>query len=141
LHDIGSLTACLKLPELARQALLYRPDGAAGAVFSIERAVLRTPDAAIGRELLHQWRLPRILELAVGWHPAPEQAEEQAVAAATVQLALFAAAAQEQALAFGEMADETHPAWQQAGLAPAAAADLAIAAEREFQAALALFEL
>lgn len=141
LHDIGSLLTCLKLPELARKALLYRPDGPAGAVFSIERAVLRCADAAVGGELIRHWRLPRLLELAVGNHPVPEQSEEHAEAAAVVQLALWMAAAQEQGLSVDSYLDADDPLWDLAGVPAALAKELVEPAETRLRAALALFEV
>lgn len=141
LHDIGSLLICLKLPEQARQALLFRPEGPAGTAFSIEREVLGSEEAAVGRELLRQWRLPRVLELAVGCHPVPERGEEFAAAAAAVQLAVRWAGAQEQNVPVEQCLPQSSPLWQLTSTSPAALTALADEAERQYQAALDIFEL
>lgn len=140
LHDLGSLVVCLAAPELARQALLHGWDDGE-APFSIERAALGCAEAAVGRELLRHWRLPLLLEQAVGFHPTPAAAGDHEAAAATVQLAVWLAVAVEEGLDLDARLAPDHPLWRLAGVDPAVTSGLAPALRERHAAAVSAFGL
>ncbi len=140
LHDIGSIVVCLKLPELAREALLHQDGEEEMRPFSVECAVLGTRDAAVGRELLTLWKLPELLCRAVGDHTEPVLAEGNSASAATVFLARGIALAQERAVdPLQSYLPREHEAWAAARFSPAALEGLSEEAEVRYEEALGLF--
>ncbi|MBA1148975.1 HDOD domain-containing protein [Ectothiorhodospiraceae bacterium WFHF3C12] len=85
--DIGSLVACLRLPEAVREALLAGRVPASGAGPSIECAVTGSRLALIGAELLAHWRLPESVVEPVRFSGVPWEANVQRAGAALVHIA------------------------------------------------------
>jgi HD-like signal output (HDOD) protein len=90
LHDIGQLVILEKLPEIGRQTQLRARDGGA-PLHLLEEAVIGCDHAAVGGELLRQWRLPVDIWEAVSCHHAPTTAEHAPLGAAIVHVADFLA--------------------------------------------------
>jgi len=142
LHDIGSLVVCLKLPELAREALLHYSPAASRVPLSVECAVLGAEHAAVGYELLSLWNLPELLQEAVGYYPVPERASTHCVAAATVHLANRISYELEMGQRDPIASVPSHAsAWELCGLMPNALGGVAEEAQQRFEMALGLFSI
>jgi HD-like signal output (HDOD) protein len=70
LHDIGRLILYKRLPHEERE-ILSRVKQTNGLLRCAERDVLGFDHAVIGGTLLRKWKLPLILEHAVGYHHIP----------------------------------------------------------------------
>lgn len=75
LHDIGQLVIFNKIPELAKEALLYSLEGPTnGTLHLAEQKILGFDHMQVGAELAHQWQLPENLRECIAFHHTPAEA-------------------------------------------------------------------
>ncbi len=86
LYDIGQLIIAHKLPEMARETHLRAKDSGM-RLHLLERSVIGFDHAAVGGELLRQWRLPDPVWEAVRCHHAPGEARHGLLHAGLVHIA------------------------------------------------------
>jgi len=86
LHDLGSLIIYKKLPELAREVLL-RTRHSNEVLYQVEQELLGFDHADVGLELVRAWKLPSTLIESVGYHHAPENAQDHPLEASVVHVA------------------------------------------------------
>lgn len=138
LHDVGSLVACLVLPERSQQVLqLHTPDPAATLPFSVERAVIGSEANELGAALLTHWRMPEALCEAIRRLPDPASGGPEVADAALFQLAARLAAMTE-GETIAAVADDD-PLWAVTGLDPDTGAGVPAATDDAFRELLALF--
>lgn len=88
LHDIGTLVIFNKLPDAAREALLYSIEGPEGTeIYQAEREIIHFDHAQVGAELARHWQLPEVLQECIAFHHEPEQAKNYPVETAIVHIA------------------------------------------------------
>lgn len=110
LHEAGTMAVCLKLPELARAAVLNAGQNPYECCAVERRVIQEAARASVGMELARQWRFPPLLEEAIGYHPMPEAAPNYPQAAAVVRFASLLAHVPEQQLEFA-LAAVPEPVW------------------------------
>lgn len=115
LHDLGRLVLLRRLPRHMALVLAQARERGIPLV-AAERALLGYDHAAVGRELLVQWRLPPELAAVVGGH---HREEDLTLGMALVQVADVAAVA----VGFGSNGSPVVPpfapaAWETLGLEP-----------------------
>lgn len=86
LYDIGQLIIAHKLPEMARETHMRAKDGGM-RLHLLERSVIGFDHAAVGGELLRQWRLPDAIREAVRCHHAPGEARHEPFYAGLIHIA------------------------------------------------------
>ena len=86
LHDVGQLIILAKLPEMGRETRLRARDCGL-PLHALEQAVIGFDHAAVGAELLRQWRLPEAICEAVACHHQPAGATRAPLASAIVHVA------------------------------------------------------
>ncbi|MFH2056032.1 MAG: HDOD domain-containing protein [bacterium] len=77
LHDLGKLIICCFMPDEHRQ-ILSRQTVSEYSTYEVEREVMGFSHPLVGRLLAENWKLPRAIQHAIGWHhdPCPESDEE-----------------------------------------------------------------
>jgi HD-like signal output (HDOD) protein len=73
LHDIGRLLMFVKIPDLAREAIVFAKQNQE-LLYVAESERIGFDHAAAGKVLLSTWKLPHYLEEVVGYHHKPEAA-------------------------------------------------------------------
>lgn len=86
LHDLGSLIIYKKLPEPAREVLL-RTRHSNEVLYQVEQELLGFDHAEVGLELVRAWKLPSTLIESVGYHHAPENAQDHPLEASVAHVA------------------------------------------------------
>jgi len=74
LHDIGRIIIYKNLPSAGREVLLYAQQTEC-LLHSAEQEVLGFDHGQIGARLMQKWKLPVILEQALGYHHKPTQSQ------------------------------------------------------------------
>jgi len=86
LHDIGRLILYLKVPDLAKKALM-RSHAEGELLFEVERDIIGFDHGAVGRALVQGWKLPASLEEVVAFHNSPGGATRYPIETAIVHVA------------------------------------------------------
>jgi putative nucleotidyltransferase with HDIG domain len=137
LHDIGRPIMYQRLPAESREALeRARREGA--LLQDVEVQVFGFHHGQVGAALLDRWRLPSLLQEAVGWHHMPRYASRFPVEASVVHVADHIA----NALQFGTSGERLVPplrgdAWDRLGLAPGVVPAVLAQVEHQFVDAVA----
>jgi putative nucleotidyltransferase with HDIG domain len=118
LHDIGRPIMYQKLPAESRQAL-QRCRDSGELLHRVEPHVFGFTHGQVGSALLDRWKLPTLLQEAVGWHHQPRFAARFPVEAAVVHVADHFA----NAFQFGSSGERLVPplqsdGWEGLGLSP-----------------------
>ncbi len=118
LHDIGQLVIFNRLPDAAREIMrLSMEDPHAVDMHQAEMEVLGFDHATVGGLLLHNWRLPPMLEECVALHHRPDDAGKFPVEVAIVHLAnVIATMAEINSTHLEDVPAIAPTAWSQAGL-------------------------
>ncbi|MHB1245933.1 MAG: HDOD domain-containing protein [Sulfuriferula sp.] len=74
LHDIGILVLAIYFPIQNQAALTHRAMHDC-TLFQAEQTILGIDHAMVGQALAEYWKLPQEIQLAIGGHHAPDQAE------------------------------------------------------------------
>jgi HD-like signal output (HDOD) protein len=75
LHDLGRLILYIYFPEESRK-ILTRSRANSRLLYEEEKEFLGCDHAQVGRQLMKQWQLPRILEDNVFYHHKPSSAQQ-----------------------------------------------------------------
>lgn len=86
LHDIGRLIMYLQIPEMANRAI-EKSGSDEMPLYEAERDLLSFDHAAVGKELLEKWKLPKSLQEGVAYHHLPSRAKLYPEEAAVVHIA------------------------------------------------------
>jgi len=138
LHDIGRLVIYQKLPTEARDALA-RGATEAELLHAAERTVIGYDHAAVGRALLHAWKLPPSLQEVVAYHHAPREARRFPDETAIVHVADVIA----HTLRLGNSGERFVPpldgdAWDRVGLPASRLSAVADEVDRQFGESVAM---
>ena len=141
LHDIGQLVIFNRLPEAAREIMrLSMEDPHAVDMHQAEMEVLGFDHATVGGKLLHNWRLPPLLEACVALHHRPLEAKDFAVEVAIVHLAnVIATLAEINSTHLEDVPTIAPGAWKQAGLSENLLEPVMREAQRQFRDARQVF--
>lgn len=131
LHDIGRLVLFLQEPQ-AMATALERAARDGRLLHVAEREICGFDHADVGRELLSAWKLPPVLQEAVGRHHRPERAGSHLKEAAAVHLGDLVA----NAMALGSSGEQLvppldAPAWAALGVEPEFLAELVAEVDRQ----------
>lgn len=136
LHDIGHLIIYSKMPELARKALLeqiYQER----EIQEVERDLWGFDYSTVGGELARHWKLPRILEHAIGFHVMYFDTKEYPVEAAIVHIASRIARLPDVTFEQVErLMPASSPVWKAAGIRFERVPEILQTAESQYQDSL-----
>lgn len=138
-HDIGRLIMYLQIPEMANRAIESSTVNEI-PLYRAEQELLNFDHAAVGKELLAKWKLPKSLQEGVAYHHVPTRAKIYPEEAAVVHIADIIA----NAFNMGSSGEPTVPpfveqAWNRLGLTVDQLPHIAEQLETQYSAAVEIF--
>lgn len=141
LHDVGRLVLLLQAPDEAREVLSAARERDV-LLLEAEQEILGFDHARLGMILMKQWKMPDVLQQAVGFHHAPRRADRFPTEAATLHVADILA----HALRFGGSGERYVPplsaaGWAKLGIDPGSIPFTVEEIDRQYEASVHLLGL